>query len=459
MRSTAPTPAARIGWPEASAAPAFSACILVDGDPPFDRRTLEESGLLPATPHAILYCSELPGNTPIERGQYLLAEIRRRKAAGEFSTQTPALLFLHARRHNGELMVGDWHDRLSLPLAVLLHTLSAELFAPGQAGAAGDPAPVVLSSCEAGAATSQLQDFPRPILVNGGEDGLFEGDARAVFRACVRMAERSWREASPLPAQAWFDRLAAVSGEMLQQVGMGDWIVHDLLESSASLASCSEQQAALHVRAKLLHGSVDDLAEALLLFGTGTLSNDGEMPAVHFLLEGEAHQLHAKVALLAAAGVPIDQRNAAGRSALYRACDLSDRHGGSGPGERMAIVRLLLANGARPDLAHAGGHTPQSLAAASGMPALQAAFDPQCIARDRNALGAGGLRIAATTHHWENVLSLLDDPQQAMEVDDTDGDEQESSRDTGSANIVASDRDREQMAVEGLLALGIPRHG
>lgn len=424
IRSSPSSAAARIGWPANPSPPLWSASIIVDGDRPFDRKTLETAGLLPASPHTVLYCSELTGDTPVARGLALLSEIRRRQANGEFSVRTPVLIFMHASMRSGELLLGDRRGRLTMPLKVLLHALSRELPAPDDGRAAAEPAPVVLSACEAGAAASSLQDFPRTVLINGGEHGLFQGDARAVFRSCLRIAEQGWHRGEPVPAARWFEQLAAVSGEVLHQTGKGEWVVHDPIASSSSLRSIGREQASLCVRAKLGHGSVDDLAEVLLLFGTAALEHEGSPPPMHHLLLAKAEDLQAKIVLLAALGVSVDQRDRRGNTLLHRLC--KSRIGAASEDEeegRIVLVRLLLANGADPEATDRAGRTPRELAARRGPPSLVAAFDPQPAAIDRPSAGPAGLRVAAAAQGWQSVLSLLDEPQQAMDVDEDDDDD------------------------------------
>jgi hypothetical protein len=420
MRSSPPSPINRIDWPAQAAVPAFSVSMLVDGEAPFDRATLETSGILPATPYSILYLSELSGATPTERGLSLLAEIHRRKKTGEFSADTPTLLFLHSTIRNGELLVGDWHGRLAIPLSVVLHALSKELLEPAHGRPASEPAPVVVSGCGAGAAAEQLQDFPRPILINASEHSLFEGDARAVFGACLKIAERSWRDGRPLLAAQWFERLASVSGDVLHQTGEGEWLTHDPIGSTSSLSSMSRQQARLCMRAKLMQAGVNDVAEALQLFGMAALDLEGASPPLHFLLETDAPELRAKIILLAALGVPIDQRDAHGSTLLHRLCapELPGAEIEVDPERRVVLARMLLACGADPEARNSAGHTPRALAARNGPPSLQAAFDPARIALDRPATTTANLRNTAMGQQWDHVLSLLDDPQQVLDIDD-----------------------------------------
>lgn len=421
MRSSATSAVAQSPWPAVPAPPACSFSAIVTGEPPFDREGLEAAGHLPTAPHSIVYCSELPGDTPLARAQALLTEIRQRKARGEFSAFIPTTLCLHGTMRSGELMVGGSEDDVEIPLSVLLRTLSSELFDPFGVQPGRGPAPLVLSMCFAGEEAPHLLDFPRPVIINASKHRLFIDDAHATFRTSVQLAEHGWRTGTVLPAGLWFDHLTSVSGDVMHQTGQGEWLVHDPISSSASLASMSREQAGLTLRAKMMHGSVDDLAEALLLFGTGALEADGSLPPMHFLGCPGVAERNEKILLLAAAGVPLDQRDQWGNTLLHLLCDpgQSDAELGTSPDSRAALVRLIAANGGNPAITNHAGQTPLELAAAGGRVALLEAL------RQRPAppaVGPANLRIAARAQGWDNVLSLLDDPLQVMDIDD-DGDD------------------------------------
>lgn len=461
MRSVTAAAASRIEWPANGRVGPYSTSIIVDGEFPFDRKTLEASGRLPAAPHSVLYCSELPGASSTERGLALLAEIRRRKAGGEFSAFTPALLFLHGIVHNGELLLGDSRGRIRIPALVLLHELSAELTTADAPAAA----PVVLSGCEAGAAAEVLKNFRRKVLINGCDETLLVDDAEATFDASVRLAEGNWllgQRPDPVP---WFEKLGSVTAETLHMVGHGEWTIHDLMSSATSLGSVRPQQAGLLLRKMILRGSVDDFAEALQLFGTEALRAHPEWtPTMHFILDADAPNMLAKIVLLCVLGVPIDQNDDKGRTLLHRVCTLAaGQTGRRDPKVRddaTRLARMLLANGANPDAEDDSGITPRALAAEGGHPNLVAAFQPGLAARDLPALGPAGLRIAAEKHRWSSVLSLLDDPLQARDVDDDDMDSSASDMPVGetiSATQPATQtaiREAEYIAAEAMVSLG-----
>ena len=419
IRSVPVAASSRIEWPTNDSAIPYSTSIIVDGEFPFDRKTLEASGRLPATPHSILYCSELPGASHVERGLALLAEIRRRKAGGEFSAFTPTLLFLHGTVHNGELLLGDSQGRIRVPAQVLLHELSTELDTAGALAAA----PVVLSGCEAGGAAEALKNFRRPVLINGCEETLLVDDAEAMFDASVRLAEGNWllgQRPDPVP---WFEKLGSVTADTLHLVGHGEWTIHDLMSSATSLGSASPQQAGLLLRKMILRGSVNDFAEALQLFGTDALHAHPEWtPTMHFILDADAPAMLAKIVLLCALGVSVDQNDAKGRTLLHRVCSIATGQACRRDPKMLVdvtrLARMLLANGANPDAKDDDGVTPRALAAQGGHPNLIAAFKSDLAGRDLPTLGPAGLRIAAEKHRWTCVISLLDDPLQVMDVDD-----------------------------------------
>lgn len=460
MRSVPSPAASRIEWPTNGTVIPYSVGIIVDGEAPFDRNTLEASGRLPAAPHSILYCSEMPGANSIERGLALVAEIRRRKAGGEFSAFTPALLFLHGTVHNGELLLGDSRGRIRIPALVLLHELSAEL----DDATAPVAAPVVLSGCEAGAAAEVLKNFRRTVLINGCEETLLVDDAEAMFDASVRLAEGNWllgQRPDPVP---WFEKLGSVTADTLHLVGNGEWTVHDLMSSVTSLGSVSPQQAGLLLRKMILRGSVDDFAEALQLFGTDALhAHPDWTPAMHFILDADGPGMLAKIVLLCVLGVPVDQKDANGRTLLHRVCSIATgkecRRDPKILVDVTRLARMLLANGAHPDAKDGNGITPRSLAVKDGHPDLIAAFRPGVAARDLPTLGPAGLRIAAEKHRWTSVMSLLDDPRQAMDVDDEGMESSTSEVTSGETSVVLTAeqseiREAEYIAAAAMVSLG-----
>ena len=175
------------------------------------------------------------------------------------------------------------------------------------------------------------------------------------------------------------------------------------------------------MRTRILRGSVDDLAETLLLFGKEPLleTGPGLAPAMHLLLDVSPDDLMPKIVLLRMAGIPIDQQDEIGETLLHRVCAIASNSFDPQRAERkIRLLRLLLANGADPNLRDHQGRSARTMSIASGNPRLSAAFRPDNIALDIADAGPEGLRQVATQQKWQCVLSLLDEVSQAMEVDD-----------------------------------------
>ena len=79
------------------------------------------------------------------------------------------------------------------------------------------------------------------------------------------------------------------------------------------------------------------------------------------------------------------------------------------------------------------------MAMASRAPKLIAAFEPECITLDLATVGPEGLRSVALKKKWKCVLSLLDDPGQAMDADD-EGSAEASCSEGRLVNLSASER-------------------
>ena len=223
--------------------------------------------------------------------------------------------------------------------------------------------------------------------------------------------------------------LASTSGEPVQLVGRGDWITHELLQSTTSLHRVGQRQRQLYLRAQLVNGSADDLAEALLLFGLAPLCEGRKtMPVLHVLGRTVRRNMVAKFLLLIAAGVPVDQRDKRGETLLHRACRL-DPHGdypaplAEVVATRRRLARLLLANGADPLAENHRGDTPVDLAGDSGEEELISLFDPDADTSDFDLMRPAILRAYAEKRQWRNVMSLLDEIRHSTHpATDRDGD-------------------------------------
>ncbi len=152
--------------------------IITDGGHRFDRQHLDNPSRRPPFPVSALYCNELTGAGPEERGRALLDEIRRRKASGEFSPFVPTLVFTHGEVINGELMLTDAHGSFLMPATVLLNLLGSVSGLP--ASVQGRPAPIILSCCKAEHIATSLDGFARPVLINGSRRNLSHLDAGSV---------------------------------------------------------------------------------------------------------------------------------------------------------------------------------------------------------------------------------------------------------------------------------------
>lgn len=402
-------------------APAMS--VLVDGAAPLDRASLEDPAGGLHVPASTLFASELEGATPFDKGLALLNQVRARKAAGEFSAYQPALLFFHGMVQEGELILTDARGSFQLPAIVLLHALSSELKTPAAAHDPRRPAPIVLSCCFAEHLASVLRDFPRPVLINGSEHELDVLDAQAVFRVSARVAEAAWRADRAVCADELFDALSSTSGDSVHQLAQGEWLTHTLPFSTASLSGLDDSQAAFYLRAMLIRGTADEFAEALLLFGTAPLHRlDPSITPLQYLLEFATFDMASKLQLLLVAGEDADAADDDGHTLLHTVCEtdgVSEEEDAEEAYElRWRLARILLAYGADPQVANHAGVTPAELARASGHPALASLFG-----HDANpgtpAWHQAALRTAALQRGWQSVLSLLANPAQLDDVDDT----------------------------------------
>ncbi len=401
-------------------APALS--VLTDGEAPLDRASLENPFTGLQMPASMLFTSELPGATPFEKGLALRDQVRARKAAGEFSAYQPTLLVFHGTVQDGELLLTDAQGSFMLPAIVLLHELSAELKQPAAAHDPRSPAPVVLSCCFAEQVIPTLRNFPRPVLVNGSNHELDILDAQTVFHACAKAVEVAWRADRTVCKDTLFDVLSTTSGDRVHQLSNGEWLEHALPFSTASLSSLDDRQAALYLRAMLVRGNADDLAEGLLLFGTAPMHRlDPSITPLQYLLEFATYDLAGKVQLLLLAGEDVNAIDEDGDTLLHTICDIDPAARGDRTSEELALRyrlgRLVLAYGADPHKPNAEGITPADLAYAAGHPALTSLFEHGANVGTRLSHQAQ-LKVEATRLRWSSVLSLLADPSQLDDVDD-----------------------------------------
>lgn len=425
--------------------PAPAPSVLTDGAAPFDRASLDHPATGLQMPAWTLFANELPGATPFDKGLALLDQVRARKAAGEFSAWQPALLFFHGIVLDGELVLTDARGSFQLPAIVLLHTLSTELRDPAAAHDPRAPAPIVLSCCHAEKIIPMLRDFPRPVLVNGSSDELDALDAQAVFAACTRTVEAAWRADRTVCKEVLFDTLATTSGERVHQLDGGEWLEHSLPLSTASLSRLDDRQAAFFLRAMLVSGTADELAEALLLFGTAPLHRlDASITPLHYLLDFSTWHLAGKVQLLLLAGEDPNRVDKDGNTPLHTICDIAPEPGEQCPDEeialRLKLASLLLAYGADPHQPNDDGFTPAGLAAGSGHPALASLFGPE--ARGGTlAWHQAQLRDEAVRQDWECVLSVLADPAQLDDVSDSTDDDSGSTDDAATPAQMSENSD------------------
>lgn len=407
--ATVPLP---VTSPPATAAPALA--IITDGGSRFDRSHLEHPNHRPAVPNSTIYCNELVGADPLQRGLALLAGLRQRRQAGEFSPFVPTLVFMHGEVVNGELLLTDKHGSIQLPAIVLFHWLSSMDGLPASFHSGLPPAPIVLSCCHAERFASQLKSYPRPVLINGSEYGLSHIDAEMVFHRCVTEAALAWKTGRPLDADQLFDAISHTSGEPVHRIEAGYWETHHLLTSGTSLEEIGGSQEILYLQAMLAHGSVNRLAEALLLFGFDGLHScfqwDRETregnPVLCYLSNVNARDLAAKIVLMTALGEDIDQSDFDGNTLLHRACSCAGDDDDD-PGGDEILAKLLLANGANPLLENDDGMTPVDLAETTGNEALISLFDPDADTSDYDNFRLNRMIVRARSEGWGSVLSLL----------------------------------------------------
>lgn len=385
--------------------------IITDGGLRFDRRHLEDPSRRPEFPLCALYCNELTGAGPEERGRALLAEIRQRKAAGEFSPFVPTLVFTHGEVVNGELMLTDAHGSFRIPATVLLEVLASASGLP--ASMQGRPAPVVLSCCMAEHVAASLQGYARPVLINGSRRNLSHLDAEAVFGRVIYETAQAWQHGRSVDTDQLFDALSRTSGEPVHRIEQDDWLTHHVLTSVTSLDEINAEQEVLYLIAKLSHGSVEQLAEAVLLFGTEPLhshfhwspADARSNPVLWHLVLCDARDLPHKLVLLLALGEQIDQTDQAGNTLLHDVC-LWEGDDELPAGDEL-MARLLLANGANPLAENDGGITPVDLAEGSGNEELIAVFRPDADTDDYPDMRPAGLLARAEGEGWGAVATLL----------------------------------------------------
>lgn len=389
--------------------PALS--VITDGGRRFDRQHLEDPSRRPPFPLSALYCNELAGAGPEERGRALLSEIRRRKASGEFSPFVPTLVFTHGEVINGELMLTDTHGSFLMPASVLLSLLGS--FAGLPASMQGRPAPIILSCCKAEHIVRSLDGFPRPVLINGSRRNLAHLDAETVYQRVIYETAQAWQDGKQADTDQLFDVISRTSGEPVHRIEQDDWLTHHVLTSVTSLDEINGEQEILYLIAKLAHGSVEQLAEALLLFGTEPLHSHfpwspGDKlanPVLWHLVTCDARDLPHKLVLLLALGEAVDQTDEAGNTLLHDVC-LWQGDDDLPAGDEM-MARLLLANGANPLAENDAGVTPAELAEASGNEELHAVFDPDADDSDYPAMRPAGLLKRAEEEGWGAVITLL----------------------------------------------------
>ncbi len=391
--------------------PALS--IITDGGHRFDRRHLDDPARRPAFPVSALYCNELVGAGPEARGRALLDEIRRRKTDGEFSPFVPTLVFTHGEVINGELMLTDAQGSFLMPATVLLRLLDSAAGVP--ASMQGTPAPIVLSCCKAEHVATSLQGLSRPVLINGSRRNLSHLDAESVFQRVIFETGQAWLNGAQVDSEQLFDAISRTSGEPVHRIAQDDWLTHHVLTSVTSLDEINAEQEVLYLIAKLSHGTVEQLAEALLLFGTEPLrshfhwsaGDPRSNPVLWYLTGCNARDLPHKLVLLLATGEAIDQTDEDGNTLLHEVC-LWQGDDDLPAGDEM-MARLLLANGANPLAVNDAGITPVDLAEGSGNEELIAAFAPDADDSDFAAMRPAGLLARAQEEGWGAVVTLLRD--------------------------------------------------
>lgn len=388
--------------------------IIVDGGVGFDRKAVERLIKVPGFKASIIDCSELVGANRVERGLALLDEIRRRKASGEISGGIPAGIFLHACVKNGELMLSDEHDSFSLPAAVLFHAMASDA-TPSTSCAAAQPAPVLLSCCKAAEFAKSLGNYPRPVLISGGEYNVYGPDANAVMIRFVQEAQLARLNGKALDTDRLFDVISHTSGEPLHRIEGAHWETHDVLTSVTSLDEIDARQEFFYLCAVLCNGTVDDFAEAVLLFGMEPLrrrfnqapkGGQAPEPVLWQLVLRNTRDLMAKLVLLLALGEDIEQKNRKGNTLLHDACkwrmDDDDETIGN-----VELAEVLLANGASIYSKNARGLMPTDLAQASGNDDLNALLFSDRSSHARPELRPAGLHALARQCGWGSVVSLL----------------------------------------------------
>lgn len=436
---SAPSPSASINAiPPAGRTRTPSLSIIVDGGEGFNRKTVERLIKVPGFALSIIDCSELVGANPVERGLALLREIRRLTEAGEFSPFIPTAAFLHGTVQNGELILQGENGSFSIPAIVLLHALSVTQALPATASFESPCAPFVLSCCKAGHFAQFLPDSPRPVLISGGEHNVYGPDALAVMIRCIKEAQYAWMDGKALDTERLFDAISHTSGEPLHRIEQGQWQTHEVLHSVTSLDEIDPRQEVLYLCAMLAYGSVDQLAEALLLFGTDPLHRhfpyDSQSPArsnpvLWHLATNKTRDFLPKLVLLLALGEDVNQKNGKGNTLLHDACkwphDDDDRVTGN-----ETLARVLLANGANPYAQNRLCLMPSDLAQYSENDELIALFDPEAGSGNHPEFGPAGLMQKARRSGWGSVASLLEElgieeiradatDEQAMEVSDS----------------------------------------
>ncbi len=426
LRSPAADPSAQVAFgtgtpPQPQTA---SIAIISSGESPFDRTTLEALHSEPRSPFSVIYCNEIPGTTPVERGQALLAEIERRRLIGEFGPQTLMVVMLHGAISNNELILTDVNADVAIPAVVLLNAL-AKGTREGR-DESQPAAPIVLSACHAESLDAHLPKLERALLINGSRERLIEEDASAVLQICIRESENHWRAGQVVKADQLFEELSMCSGDALHLIDEEEWVEHRLLDSSASLHAIDPRQAGLHVGAMLDHGSVDELAESLLLFGIAAYDSVSPgFPAMHRVLRSGDEDMQEKIRLLLAIGEDINAGDEYDDTLLHIVCNygpdgMADEKARKDLIFRSVMARMLLENGADPDALNEDGESPFDIASATGEPALCHLFyeDAGLVVDPQRAIDS--LRQAAERNDWDFVLSLLDDPRQATEADGND---------------------------------------
>lgn len=393
--------------------------IISHGGARANRRFMESPSARPSFPTHAIYCDELPGATPQQRGLALLDEIRALRAAGVLANDVPAILYFHGDVEQGELMLSDEAGSFSLPAIVLLHCLSKpEEFAPS---VPSRPAPILLSCCHAKAVLPALDGIARPVLLNGGKHEIEQLDAECVIQRTLAEVEAAWRHGEPLSADTLFDALGRTSGETLRLVEPQRCVVHHPLRSAASADEVSGSQEILYLRATLSHGSADKLAEALQFFGLQGLHAHflpSHHPVLWYLVNAGARELYCKIGLLLALGEPIDQANAEGSTLLHDACccdadeddwEISECVDGEVEAiGSVTLAKLLLANGADPLAVNHSGFTARDLAFASGNPALIALFAEDADRSDDRHYQPAALLARARREGRTALVALLE---------------------------------------------------